>query len=315
MRSLAHDASRVPAIGTIALLVAALAAVAALAGLFWPGGDGGYPVTTYRGQEVDVFGRGLYRDSSAFAGAAARGTDVVTLLIGVPMLLLGTVMHRRGSIRGTFLLLGGLAWAFYVYASMALGTVAYTSLFLLHVALFGASLWGLVLLLLAVDLRALGAGVRAGAPRRGLAIFLVASGTITALIWLIEPVAALVADDLPESLGLQATLVTYAFDIAVIFPAALVTGLLVRAGRPAGYLLAMPILVVEAMLAPMIIAQTLFQLDAGVGFSAVQVVVMIGGFLALATAAIWMIAAVFRHIDDPVGWRPLAHEHESMLAS
>jgi hypothetical protein len=181
-------------------------------------------------------------------------------------------------------------------------------------ALFGLRLWGLVLLLLAVDLRALDTRLGSGIPRRGLARFLVISGTVTALIWLIEPVGALVAGELPESLGVSTTLVTYAFDIAVIFPAAIITGMLVREGRPAGYLLAAPILVVEALLAPMIVAQTIFQLDAGVEFSGVQMVVMIGGFLALATAAIWMLVAIFRHIEDDVPLPSPFHRHEGMLA-
>lgn len=294
--------TRVTTVDTLPLLIAVLAAAAALAGLFWPGGDGATTVTTYRGQEVEVYGRGLYADSSTFHGAGARGTDVVTLLIVVPMLVVGAAMHRRGSIRGTFLLAGALTWTFYAYASMALGTVAYTSLFLLHVALFGASLWTLVLLLLAVDLRALGAILRPGIPRRGLAIFLAASGVITALIWLVEPVAALIAGELPESLGLQTTLVTYAFDIAVIAPATLLTARLVRDGRPAGYLLAMPILILEALLAPMMVAQTIFQLRAGVDFAPGQIVGIIGGFMALALAAMWMIARVVRHVADPVSW-------------
>jgi hypothetical protein len=314
MRSSSVPATRVPVVETLALAIAVLAAIAALAGLFWPGGDGAYTVTSWRGQEVEVFGRGLYRDSSTFNGAGARGTDIVTLLVVVPMLLLATAMHRRGSIRGTLLLAGALTWVFYVYASVSLGTVAYTSLFLLHVALFGASLWALVYLILGVDLRALGANLQGGIPRRGLAIFLFASGIITALIWLLEPVAALVANELPESLGLSTSLITYAFDLAVIFPAAIITGLLVRAGRPAGYLFAMPILILEALLAPMIVAQTIFQLDAGVEFSGVQMVVMIGGFFALAVVAIWMIAAVFRHIHDDVPWPAPLGRHERLLA-
>lgn len=307
MRPRLSTAFRIPTVGTLALLIAVLAAVAALAGLVWPGGDGASTVTTYRGQEVEVYGRGLYADSSAFAGAGARGADVVTLLLVVPMLVVGVVMHRRGSIRGTLLLAGALTWTFYVYASMALGTVAYTSLFLLHVALFGASLWGLVLLLLSVDLRALEMALRPGIPRRGLAIFLAASGVVTALIWLVEPVGALVAGELPEPLGLQATLVTYAFDIAVIAPATLLTARLVRAGRPAGYLLAMPILVLEALLAPMMVAQTIFQLQAGVDVAPGQIVGIIGGFMAMALVAGWMIARVVRHVDDPVSWSLPGH--------
>lgn len=306
--------SRIPIVDTLVLAIVALAVISALAGLFWPGGDGPSTITTYRGQQEDIFGHGIYRDSSAFNGAAARGTDVVTLLIGVPMLVCALVMHRRGSIRGTLVLSGALTWMLYVYGSMAIGTVAYTDIFLVHVALFGTSLWALFLLLTGVDLRNVTAQMLPGMPQRGLAIFLIASGAVTTIIWLMEPVSALFTGDLPESLGVSTTLVTYALDIAIIAPATLITGRLVLLGRPAGWLLAVPILVLEAMLAPMMIAQTVFQLDAGVDFAAGQVIVIMGGFMALSLVAGWMIRCVFRHIEDPVGWRLAGYQHQAELA-
>jgi hypothetical protein len=282
----------------LVIVIGVLAIVAALAGLFWPGGDGPYITNTWRGQEVEIFGRGIYRDSSTFTGAGARGTDAVSLMIGVPLLAISLSLHRRGSIRGMLLLAGALTWMLYAFGSMALGAVAYHDFFLLHVAIFGASLWALILLFTTVDTRSFGTCLEAGIPRRGLAIFLIVSGAVTAGIWLIEPLSSLVTGQLPDSLGVSTTLFTTALDIAVIVPATWITAGLVLQGRPAGYLLAMPILILEALLAPMITVQTLFQLDARIAFSTVQMIVMIGGFLVLALIAIWMVVRVLRHVEE-----------------
>lgn len=314
MHRTARPLSGVPIVETLAVIVAGLAVVAALAGLFWPGGEGQFTVTTYRGQDVEIFGHGIYRDSSAFNGAGARGTDLVTFLIVVPMLAMGLVLHRRGSIRGTLLLAGGLTWTLYAYASMSLGTVAYNDLFLLHVVIFAASMWGLILLVTSVEPRGFGEHLRPDIPQRGPGTFLIASGAITAGIWLIEPVSGLFTGEYPELLGVSTTMFTHAFDTAIVAPAAIIAGLLVRRGHPAGYLFAVPMMILEALLAPAIVAQTLFQLDAGIDFSPVQVVVMIGGFAALAVIAIWMVARVFRSIEDPVGWRLSGHQHQGMVA-
>jgi hypothetical protein len=289
----------VPALEGLVALIAVLGFAAALAGLAWQGGDGVHTVTTYRGQAGEIYGQGIYRDSSLFAGSGARGTDVVTLLVGLPLLALGTLLHRRGLLRGTLLLAGALTWFLYVYGSLALGAVAYSDLFLLHVALFAASLWGLVLVLTAVDRAGLAARLQPGVPRRGLGIFLVASGVVTAAIWLIEPVAAVIAGDLPGSLGVSTTLHTTALDLAVIVPATCLAGAFVLRGQAVGYLVAAPLLVLEAMLAPMIVAQTLFQLDAGVDFTTAEIVGPIGGFTILAAVASWMLVRLLRHVAEP----------------
>lgn len=285
----------------VAILVTAillLAIMATLAGLFWTGGEGPATITTWRGQPVEIAGRGLYRDSSAFNAAGARGTDAVTLLLVVPMLAIGRRWHRRGVLRGTLLLAGGLVWTAYAYGSVALGTVAYTDLFLIHVALFGASLWTLIALLASVDAARLDV---ARLPRRGPGRFLLASGIVTAVIWLIEPIEAALTGDLPPSLGVSATLVTYAIDLAVIAPAVCISGMLVLRGRPVGYLTAIPLLTLEALLAPLIVAQTIFQLEAGVKLATGQAIGIITGFLLLAGGASWILVRLFLALNEDVG--------------
>lgn len=309
--------SRSAVVPSLAIVAGVLALVAALAGIVLSGGDGPATVTTWRGQEVEIYGTGLYRDSSTFTGAGARGTDLVTLLVGLPLLAAALLLHRRGSLRGGLLLAGALTWLVYVYGGYALGAIAWSDLFLMHVAIFAASLWALVLLLTTADLPAVAARLEPGVPRRGLAAFLIAAGVVTAAIWLIEPIVAAVSGDLPPSLGVSATLFTTGLDTAVIAPATWIAGALVWRGRAAGYLAAAPILVLAAMLAPMIAAQTAFQLDAGVTFTTAELVGPLGGFLVLAGVAIALLARALRDVSDvtglprPSGMRQQGHAHAS----
>ena len=78
----------------LSLLIAGLALIAATVGVFWQTDGNSFSFTTLRGQTVQIYGRGLYRYDTVFTGAGFRGTDVVTLLLGIPLPV--EVGHREG---------------------------------------------------------------------------------------------------------------------------------------------------------------------------------------------------------------------------
>jgi hypothetical protein len=279
-------------------LIALLALIAAGVGLFWQDGGGSFSFTTSRGQTVEMYGQGLYRYDTLFVGAGNRGTDAVTLLLGIPLLVLSTLLYRRGSLRGGLVLTGALTWFLYVGSSYALGTVAYNDLFLLYVVLFSASLIAFVLAITSIDIQALSSYFSSRMPRRGPAVFMFVSGLLTLWVWLIEPITALIQGKPPEHLGPYTTLFTNAVDMAIIVPAAFVAGTLILRHSPLGYLIAVPLLVLEAMLAPLIVAQTVSQVQAGVSFTPGEMVGPIAGFTVLGLLAIWFFVAVLRSISD-----------------
>jgi hypothetical protein len=193
-----------------------LALITAGVGLFWQDGGGSSSFTTLRGQTVETYGRGLYRYDTLFVGAGNRGTDTVTLFLGIPLLVLSTLLYRRGSLRGGLVLTGALTWFLYVGASYALGAVAYNNLFLIYVALFSASLFAFVLALTSIDIQALPSYFASRMPRRGPAIFMFASGLLTLFVWLIEPITALIQGRPPEHFGPYSTLFTNGVDVSII---------------------------------------------------------------------------------------------------
>lgn len=275
----------------LALLIAILAFMAAAAGLFMRGGDGPVMFTTVRGQTVQLLGEGLYRYDTIFNGAGFKGQDLTTLVLLAPLLLVTVAFYRRGSLRGGLLLLGALGNVLYVYASMALNA-AYNPLFLLYVVLFSTSLYAFVLHFTHFDLSPLAARL----PRRGPALFMFASGLITSVVWAGPLVGALFTGQPPEDLGSYSTFVTYALDLAIITPATFIAGVLIWRRRSLGYLMALSMLVLEAMLAPMMAAQTAFQLQAGVAYTTGMIVGPLMGFGVLAICAIWVLAAILRAV-------------------
>ena len=81
-----------------AIIILALAATCT--GLFWQGGSGPLSFSTLRGQTTEIYGQGLYRYDTVFSGSGAKGQDLVTLVLGIPFLLITLLLYRRGSLRG-----------------------------------------------------------------------------------------------------------------------------------------------------------------------------------------------------------------------
>jgi hypothetical protein len=281
----------------LGLVVCLLAAVAAGAGLFWPGGQGSSTFTSLHGQSVEIYGKGVYRYDSLFKGSGNRGTDAVTLLVGIPLLVVSLVRSRQGSARARLLLTGSLAWFVYVGAS-SLGAIAYNDLFIVYVALFSSSLFAFIVAFVSIDPAEVRFGDPDRAPRLGLAAFMVVSGGFVVAVWMIAPISGLITGEVPKDLETYTTLFTNGLDVAVIAPSAFIAGVLILRREPLGYLIAVPLLVLEALLAPLVAAMTVSQVQAGVTFTTGEIVGPIVGFAVLALIALGFLVAILRAVDE-----------------
>ncbi len=73
-----------PVVLVLGIVVAVLALVAAATGLLASGGSGERTFVTVRGATVHLHGTGLYELDTVFSAAGQRGTDLVTIVLGVP---------------------------------------------------------------------------------------------------------------------------------------------------------------------------------------------------------------------------------------
>ncbi len=167
----------------LACLIAVLALVAAGTGAFYQDEGPSYHFTSLRGETVAIQGHGLYRVDSVSAASQAIAQDVVTLVVGLPLLLIALWLYRRGSLRGQLLLAGTLAYFLYTYTSMAFGA-SFNPFFLVYVALFSLSLFAFISALASVDLRSLPAHFSARLPRRAIAVFMFVCAALLLFMWL-----------------------------------------------------------------------------------------------------------------------------------
>jgi len=217
-------------------LIGMLALIAAGAGLFWPSDGQQYPFTSMRGEAVTLFGHGLYRYDTVSTAAQEQAADVITLVLGLPLLVLSSWLAFHGSLRGKLLLAGTLGYFLYTYMSMSFLT-AYNQFFLVYVALFSLSLFAFILLVMAIDLAALPQHFSEHLPRRAIAGALFAAGGFLLLAWLGLIVPPLLQNETP-ALENTTTLVIQAMDLGLIVPVSFLSGILLLRRSPWGYLLA-----------------------------------------------------------------------------
>jgi hypothetical protein len=245
-------------------LIAILAFVAADIGLFYQDAGSSYSFTTLHGQSVLIYGQGLYRYDIPIIAMGFRATDAITLVLALPLLFLAVVFYQRSKFRGGLLLAGVLAYFLYNYGSMAFGA-AYNPLFLVYVALFSASLFALVILLTSFDVLELPTHFSAGLPRRSIGTFLIVSGVILSLVWLVlSIVPALLSSTIPHEVASYTTFITGVIDIGIVSPVLIVSGTLLLRNSPISYLLASTMLVFTVTLGTSLLMSGIAQLLTGV---------------------------------------------------
>lgn len=278
-------------------LIGVLALAAATIGLLWQDGGSSFSFTTLRGQAIQIYGQGLYRYDIPLTAVGFRAGDAITLVLALPLLIVSIIGYRRGSLKGGLLLTGVLAYFLYNYGSMAIGA-AYNNLFLAYVAIFSASLFALILTLASFDVQGLPAHFSPGLPKRGIGIFLIVSGVILLLVWLVlSIIPALLQGQAPPEIASYTTFITGVMDMGIIAPALIVIGALLLRRVPMGYLLASMMLVFTVTLGPALTAAGIAQLLTGV-MSIGQFIGMTIPFVVLTLFAAWFTVVLFRKFSD-----------------
>ncbi len=277
----------------LATIIIPLALLAAGAGVFWQGTGDAYPFNTLRGETVMIQGHGLYRYDTVNSASQEIGTDFVTLLIGIPLLLTGILLSRRGALRGQLLLTGALGYFLYTYGAMCFLT-AFNPLFLVYVALFSLSLFGFILSMSNLDVEDITRHISSGFPRRAVASYFIIVAIFLILAWLGLVVSPSLRWTPPPGLESAITMVIQALDLGVIVPTGLITAVLLLKKRAWGYTLSSVMLLKILTMGTALIAMIIGQILAGVAVDPVTSVI----FILISISGIIFGIVTLRNIRD-----------------
>ncbi len=243
-----------------------------------------------------VFVGGLYRDTPYWI-EQARGTDLATLFVAVPVLATGLWAMRRGSESAWLVVIAGLLYLAYNYAIFAF-SVAMNPLTSLYIAIAGLATWSL--LAGAMDGATVSAGqvVAERMARRTSAVVLVGVALLFTLLWLGQLGGSVASGTVPPDIARAGipTNPVYALDLAFFLPLAAVAGRgLLRGGRAGAYAFTMLIWV------PLMSAGILggFVLAAAAGGEVPLPVVAVVGGVGAVSAMAAVVPVVRRSTVEP----------------
>lgn len=226
------------AITLLVFLIVVFASMATLTGIFSHEGPGAYAYKSIRGRPVTIYGKGLYKHMSAEVAPQGVAQDYVTLLAGIPLLLIALALARRGSVKGRYLLAGTLGYFLVTYLFYTVMGM-YNQLFLAYVALTGASFYAFVLVLLSFDITKSASWFRPSVPVKAAGGFLIFNSLAIGFLWLNIVVPPLLNGTVvPVQVEHYTTLIVQGLDLAILLPASFLCGLLFIRKRPTGFLLA-----------------------------------------------------------------------------
>jgi hypothetical protein len=174
--------------------------------------------------------RGLYETYPARL-AGLVGQDVITLLVGLPLLFASLWLTGCGSTRGLLVWTGTLFYFGYSYYFYVIG--GFNALFLLYIAIVSTGLYGLLSLLFNIDPVALKARFDPKTPTRLVSGFLVGYSLLFALMWVGLSLSSAAVGTQPD----EVTHSVVAIDCAVLLPLLFFGGLLLWRREAWGYVL------------------------------------------------------------------------------
>lgn len=250
-------------INILVILIILITIVVSFVGIISSKGGHNFEYVSINNETVQIYGSGIYKNDSVAVVAQGLAQDLVSLIMGIPLLIGALVLFNKGKTKGKLLLSGALGYFLYTYMSYSF-LWNYNSLFLLYVALMSLSAFALVLTIMNINIDNLKNQFNDKLPRKfigGVQIFI---GIMIGLMWLAKIVPSIINNSVPVGLEHYTTLIIQAMDLAFVMPLAILSGILLIKKNRFGYLLSSIMIIKGSALLISITAMIVGQMIAGV---------------------------------------------------
>jgi hypothetical protein len=229
-----------------------------------------------------------------------RGTALVVLVVGLPVLTWGSLSARRGSVRGLVLWLGAAAYLTYQGVMFCFGTPI-NALFLTYVAMLGLGVWTLATLLPATAEPAVADRVDVHTPYRLAAVALGVFAALNALAWLVRVVPVAWTGDPPDALDGSGLITSpvWVQDLAFWIPAALVVSVIAWRRLARGAVLAAAMLTFYVIECLSVASDQWWGVRADDTHPGVASMSAVPGAIAVAVITAVPLLLLLRHVDAP----------------
>ncbi|MCX7921093.1 MAG: hypothetical protein N3B21_03590 [Clostridia bacterium] len=284
------------ALHIITFIIIILGIVVSSIGLLYTTGGKAYDFVNQYGDKVKMYGDGLYAHDSHFVAPIFRGTDFTILCLAIPLLIIALVLDiKRKSLKTRFFLTSVISVFTYYSASISLG-VTYNVLHLLYIALFSASLFGLIIAIGSIDRKELVDSIGSKLSYRGFYIFLSFTGVALIAAWLPDIISSLAAGRSLAMIEVYTTSITNVLDMGVVGPTALICLFQLKKRNGIGYILLEILLTLCIIIGVMLPIQSVFQISAGIELPVPVLVTKVASFVTLALFALYFNVKLLRNM-------------------
>ena len=211
------------------------------------------------GDEVKLFGSGIYKDDSYFKAPIFIGSDLCVLFFLVPLFVISLIKDLRASTAKTQLRLVSIeAISLYYAVSMCIG-VKYNRIFVLYVILFSLLFFTLI-----KRMRDLSANNYFYKMKKSDAAFLIFSGISLCLAWWPDIIPTILNGTSLNLIENYTTEPTYVLDLGIISPLCFISLFLLKKKDSFGLVLYAILLQSIIVVAVMMITQSAVQFASGV---------------------------------------------------
>ena len=220
----------------ISMIIFFLVLVATATGIFYTTPGTHIEFMTVRGEQAMIQGSGLYRYDPVSLVREGVIWDVINLFIGLPLFAVAIILSQRNSLRGRLFLAGMLFYFFYVYL-MVMTMDSFNFLFLVYVAIFGLSAVTFFMNLQRINVARLPEQVSKKFPRGWFTGCSFTLSAVLVFLWMGRILPVMISGQFPAELAGLTTMTTQGFDLGMLVPLGISTGVLLLRRSPLAYLL------------------------------------------------------------------------------
>lgn len=280
----------------LSCIVVVLTFVASGFGLFYIDDGEVYTVISQYGNEIELYGNGIYKNDSAFLVPIFRGTDFIIFFIVAPLLLYFIYLDRKqnslkSSLRFTSLLFVILYYTF----NLSLGVI-FNPLHLVYTVLFSTSFFALLFAVYRLSTEHSTDFESDFKVTFGLKIFIFVSGFALFLAWLPDIIFANISDKPLSYLENYTTSVTYILDMGFLSPLLFLSLYLLKKHTFYGICLLSMLFYLSMIIGIILPAQTVFQMQSGIEIPLPELITKVLIFMLLSAFAFYFNQKLYKSI-------------------
>lgn len=265
------------------------------------GTSNSYEIVNQYGENIKMFGTGIYAHDSYFKAPILIGSDFTMLVFILPLsIMFFWKLQRKNNVENSINCLAILSLILYYAASICFG-VTYNNLHLLYIALFGVSFYSVGYILAKLfSISIPNHFIFQYSISKGMTIFLTISGICLFVAWLPDIVVSLINGKPLGLIEVYTTEITYVLDMGIISPMMFITLYLIKKKTFIGYVFYRMILKVCIGIGIMLPIQTAFQTLAGIQIPLPALITKVCTFVLLGVFAIFFEHRIKRSVTGIV---------------